>query len=137
MKQFTRGFAAFLTAVAVYYFVFWAGGALITAIGLPFWVARLAGLIAALVTGSYVWRATASLSPGFARSVAVGSLVLGSIGFAGGFFGPIVFAPEANQGPLLGIFFTGPLGFLLGAVGGAIYWALRRKKGAVAPRGSD
>ena len=113
MKQFTRGFAAFLTVVAVYYFVFWVGGALITAIGLPYWVARLAGLAAALVTGSFVWHASASLSPGLARSVAVVSLVLGSIGFVGGFFGPIVFMPEANQGPLLGIFITGPLGFLL------------------------
>ncbi len=42
------------------------------------------------------------------------ALLLGAIGFAGGFFGPIVFAPDANQGPLLGIFITGPLGFLLG-----------------------
>lgn len=137
MKQFTRGFAVFLTAVAVYYFVFWVGGALITAIGLPFWVARLAGLIAALVIGRFVWRLSGSLSSGLAGSVAAGSLLLGSIGFVGGFFGPIVFAPGANQGPLLGIFITGPLGFLLGAVGGGIYWALRRKKGRAAAVGSD
>jgi energy-converting hydrogenase Eha subunit B len=50
-----------------------------------------------------------------------GALILGGIGFAGGFFGPIVFAPEANQGPLLGIFITGPIGAILGGVLGAIF----------------
>lgn len=33
----------------------------------------------------------------------------------------MIFAPEANQGPLLGIFYTGPAGVLLGAVGGLLY----------------
>jgi hypothetical protein len=42
------------------------------------------------------------------------AVVVGFIAFAAGFFGPIILAPEANQGPLLGIFFTGPLGFVLG-----------------------
>ena len=130
MKQFARGFAAFLTAVAVYYFVFWMGGALLTLVGAPFWVARLLGLVAAFATAHFVWRWTESASRGFARSVATGALVLGGIGFVGGFFGPIVFAPEANQGPMLGIFITGPLGFLLGALGGAIYWLVRRKNEA-------
>jgi hypothetical protein len=52
---------------------------------------------------------------------ALGSaLLLGGIGFAAGFFGPIVFAPGANQGPLLGIFITGPAGFLLGLAYGAL-----------------
>jgi len=32
-----------------------------------------------------------------------------------------VFAPDANQGPLLGIFITGPLGAVLGAIGGFVY----------------
>lgn len=57
----------------------------------------------------------------------LGASLLGSIGFIGGFFGPLIFAPEANQGPLLGIFITGPLGFLLGGIGGAIvgWWRNR------------
>ena len=56
-----------------------------------------------------------------------GATLLGGIGFIGGFFGPLIFAPEANQGPLLGIFITGPLGFLLGGIGGAIvgWWRNR------------
>jgi hypothetical protein len=43
------------------------------------------------------------------RVALLGGMIVGGIGFAGGFFGPILLAPEANQGPLLGIFFTGPL----------------------------
>lgn len=43
---------------------------------------------------------------------------IGFISFAAGFFGPIIVAPDANQGPLLGIFITGPLGFVAGFVFG-------------------
>lgn len=43
-------------------------------------------------------------------------LLLGAAGFAAGFFGPILFAPEANQGPLVGILISGPAGALLGLV---------------------
>lgn len=48
------------------------------------------------------------------------AMVLGAIGFACGFFGPIALNPDANQGPLLGIFITGPGGALLGLVLGAV-----------------
>lgn len=41
-------------------------------------------------------------------------LLLGAAGFAAGFFGPMLFAPEANQGPLVGILMSGPAGVLLG-----------------------
>jgi hypothetical protein len=46
--------------------------------------------------------------------------ILGVIGFLGGFIGPLIFTPGANQGPLLGIFITGPLGVVIGAIVGAI-----------------
>jgi hypothetical protein len=55
-------------------------------------------------------------------------LVLGGVGFVGGFVGPIVFTPESNQGPLLGIFITGPLGFIAGAVIGAVVSLVRTPK---------
>jgi hypothetical protein len=51
-------------------------------------------------------------------------LAVGGISFLAGFAGPIVFHPELPQGPLLGIFVTGPLGFLAGAVLGLIVGAL-------------
>jgi hypothetical protein len=52
------------------------------------------------------------------RRAMLPAFVVGGIGFAAGFFGPIIFAPEANQGPLLGIFITGPIGFMLGLAWG-------------------
>jgi hypothetical protein len=50
------------------------------------------------------------------------------VGFAVGFYGPIFLSAGASQGPLLGIFFTGPLGALLGLVVSLIY-LLRRPAG--------
>lgn len=49
------------------------------------------------------------------------AVTIGTVGFLLGFFGPMVLVPEANQGPLLGIFYTGPFGFVAGLV-----WGLAR-----------
>jgi len=43
-------------------------------------------------------------------------LVLGIAGFLAGFVGPMVLAPDANLGPAIGIFITGPAGVALGAL---------------------
>lgn len=48
-------------------------------------------------------------------------LTLGAVGFCAGFYGPIVFNPDANQGPLLGLFVTGPGGFLAGLLLGLLF----------------
>jgi hypothetical protein len=40
--------------------------------------------------------------------------LLGGLGFAAGFFGPLIFNPDSNQGPLVGILISGPGGALLG-----------------------
>jgi len=46
-----------------------------------------------------------------------------TLGFAAGFLGPAILNPEANQGPLFGIFITGPGGAALGlALGLAVRW---------------
>jgi hypothetical protein len=50
----------------------------------------------------------------------LGVALRGTVGFAAGFIGPIALNPSANQGPLLGIFITGPGGAVLGAVLGAL-----------------
>lgn len=91
---------------------------------------RVLALVAAAGAAWMVWRSTGDEDPSgrraLAHAVGTGALVVGGIGFAGGFFGPMVFAPEANQGPLLGIFITGPLGAVIGAIGGAVFWVRRR-----------
>src|SRR6202011_1161767 len=46
--------------------------------------------------------------------------IVGVVSFLIGFVGPLLFSPDSNTGPLLGIFVTGPLGALAGAVCGIV-----------------
>jgi len=57
-------------------------------------------------------------------SALLGGIMLGGIGFAAGYFGPLIVS-ESNLGPLLGIFITGPLGFVMGAIIGWLYARIR------------
>jgi len=66
-----------------------------------------------------------SLGQSIGRSVWKWAVVLGAVGFACGFVGPMVFSPDSNQGPPLGLLITGPGGALLGAVLGLIAGATR------------
>jgi len=59
-----------------------------------------------------------------------GGIALGLIGFILGFFGPMIFMPDSNQGPLLGIFITGPVGTVIGGVAGAIVAYRQRPRSA-------
>lgn len=59
-------------------------------------------------------------APGAAASAGLGAMIVGVAGFCAGFFGPILVNPGANQGPLVGIFITGPGGAVLGAGLGAV-----------------
>jgi len=78
-------------------------------------------LIVAIVSGGYVWTRADAFPNNLFASAFYGAVLLGGIGFAAGFFGPMLFAPGANQGPLLGIFITGPAGVLIGAIGGLVH----------------
>lgn len=60
--------------------------------------------------------------------ILAGAIAGAAVGFLGGFYGPLLVAPAANQGPLLGIFITGPIGLIGGALSGFIYWHLGRKR---------
>ncbi len=82
------------------------------------WLTYPASLLMSLTVAVWLWRRLGMDEGGVLATVAKWSLITGAVGFAGGFFGPIIFTPEANQGPLLGIFFTGPLGFIAGGVAG-------------------
>jgi hypothetical protein len=57
-----------------------------------------------------------------------GGLILGGVSLAAGFVGPLILNPGANQGPLLGIFFTGPIGFVVGVGLGAVYARFRVRR---------
>jgi hypothetical protein len=46
--------------------------------------------------------------------------LVGLVSFLAGFVGPMVLAPGANQGPMLGLFITGPVGVIVGIVWGRV-----------------
>src|SRR5262249_53127379 len=122
MNGALRFVVSLLSFVATFYFVFWMGGALLMSFlppGGSSMAAWVAAIVSAVSAATFVWQHTTALPQGLITSVLMGAFVVGAIGFVGGFFGPIIFTPDANQGPLLGLLITGPLGFLLGGVGGA------------------
>lgn len=55
------------------------------------------------------------------KFVLIYGISVGAVCFLIGFIGPIIITPKSNQGPLLGIFITGPLGFILGIIIGIIF----------------
>lgn len=75
-----------------------------------------------------IWIPTERVKSPVATYGVIGDFVVGSIGFIGGFLGPIILRPESPQGPLFGIFFTGPIGFVVGLVGGIIYGLKMEKR---------
>jgi hypothetical protein len=87
------------------------------------WIQGICGLGGAALAARYTWRRTGAARksrPGVFATTLRWAFIAGGIGFAVGFFGPIIFTPGANQGPLLGIFITGPLGFIGGAASGFV-----------------
>ena len=124
MNAIVRLVLAVVAFIATYVITYWLPFAF-----LPDSVPPIVPLVVALGCGvwaaRFVWRTTDVETPGLLGAVVLGALITGAIGFCGGFFGPLIFRPDANQGPLLGILITGPLGFVLGGIGGGIYWAAR------------
>jgi hypothetical protein len=91
------------------------------------WLQPIAALAFAAWVAHRVWRGLVVASDGsLAIHVGMGAAILGGLGFVLGFFGPMIFAPEANQGPMLGLFITGPGGAVLGAIAGWLVWMKRR-----------
>ena len=132
MKLLFRVLATLVVVLATYPFAFWMSGALLLPLGEPFWLAQILGIACAVGAGWLVWARAAAAPQTRVSYVVIGAFVVGAIGFLAGFVGPMLLTPEANQGPLLGFFFTGPLGALLGAAGGAaLWWWSRQQRGPV------
>ncbi len=64
----------------------------------------------------FVIRGHIAKSRNLMLSTLVGGVAVGGLGFIIGFVGPIIFTPHSNQGPLLGVFVTGPIGVCVGAL---------------------
>ncbi|HEX7071375.1 MAG TPA: hypothetical protein VF190_11240 [Rhodothermales bacterium] len=121
MQLLARLIAVVFVVPAVFYFVYWVPFSFIRFAGSG-WVALIVSLASAGTAGYLVWTRMSDVSSDAVRSTLMGALIVGGIGFTLGFFGPLLLAPDANQGPLLGIFITGPLGAVAGAIGGFVRW---------------
>jgi hypothetical protein len=77
------------------------------------------GAVGGYVVGS-LFQSPSSRARTVARWCVTTAVVLGSIAFLVGFAGPIILRPDLPQGPMLGIFYTGPLGTLAGAILGIV-----------------
>lgn len=104
MKSLIRVFVSIIATLATFYFVYWLPFSVILPAARFNWIRVLGSLVCAILVASYTWRRTSSVSQGLAASIVMGAIVTGAIGFLAGFVGPMIFAPGANQGPLLGIF---------------------------------
>ena len=91
------------------------------------WLQPIIALVFAAWVARRVWHGLDAATDGsLAIHVGMGAAILGGLGFVLGFFGPMIFAPQANQGPLLGLFITGPGGAVLGAFIGWRVWTKQR-----------
>jgi hypothetical protein len=88
------------------------------------WVIAPVPIILALFSGRFIWKTLQENKDGNFWWAARGAIIVGGLGLVGGVVGPILLAPDSNQGPLLGIIFTGPLGFVIGGTMGLL---LRRR----------
>lgn len=119
-----KSFASVLVFAAVYFISYWLLFAQILPENPPSLATGFAFLTAAGLTGSFWYSARAG--SGIFGTAMTWAGIVGAVGFSVGFFGPMIFSPQANQGPLLGLFITGPLGFVAGGVAGLIYSLSRR-----------
>ena len=125
MAAIGKGFVSTLVFVAAFLFSYWLLFVQIIPENLP-WLATGAALMTAAALASLTWRGMSAQAPGVFGTTMAWAAIVGAVGFCGGFFGPMLFTPEANQGPLLGLFITGPLGFVAGGIAGLTYSCWRR-----------
>jgi hypothetical protein len=109
-------FAAFVTVYVVCWLLLVAvmtvdlGG---PAFLLPWLMGALAGWL--------VWQKRADRPRTLTCRMMLGASIGFCAGFVAGFVGPLLLAPQADQGPLLGLFIVAPAGAVLGALG-AWWW---------------
>lgn len=85
------------------------------------WLGSLVALAAAIQVARKVWSGTAEGVASVLVIAGLGAAIVGGLGFVAGFFGHLIFAPEANQGLMLGLFITGPAAVVIGAIARAWY----------------
>ena len=131
MAFIARIFVSILVFLAVYFFSYWLVFVQIVRGENQFQIAMIPAVLTAAFAAYSVWRVMGAANDGIFATTVCWAAVAGAIGFCGGFLGPMILTPGANQGPLLGLFITGPLGFIGGGVAGLVV-VLRRRLSGVA-----
>ena len=135
MKSVIRSLIAAIGTFLAFYYVYWVPIAILLEITYGrfhwMWIIRVLGsLVVAAGAAQCTWRHKSCAPQGLIGCVILGAAIMSGVGFSAGWFGPMILDP-GSQGPLVA-FITGPLGFLLGSIGGAFYWAWwGRKKESV------
>ena len=117
MRRPARVLMLLLVVPATFYFTLFVPFILLPRVG---WLPQIVALVCAAAVGRWTWR---RMDPGGeadreASLAGIGALLVGSVGFLAGFIGPMILGGGA-QGPLLGIFLTGPIGIVVGLATGA------------------
>lgn len=120
MNRAVRGLLSFFTFLMINFMSYWLVFGQIAPEGLE-WLAGTIALLCGLYAAWGVWVLSARSGGGLLHDIFIGAAAIGGTGFVLGFFGPILLG-GGNQGPLLGLFITGPLGVVAGAIGGAGWW---------------
>lgn len=126
VKAIVRAILAFVVFASVYIFTYWVPFSWDLSSSRDEFLANMVSLAAGLSAGWFVWTRTRSAPAGLFASMTYGAAVVGAISFSAGFFGPMLLT-DSGQGPLLGLFITGPLGAIIGAIAGGLAWARRRR----------
>lgn len=118
MIQILKPIVSFLTFLIVLFFI---STILTITTSFPIWLSTAFSLACALLAAWFAWKLVAGEKTGVVVAVISGALILGGLCFTIGFLGPMAFAKDTSQGPLIGIFIAAPLGVILGAIGGYVY----------------
>lgn len=87
----------------------------------PAWFSAAFSLACASLASWFTWKLVCGEKTNVAVAVIGGALILGGLFFTVGFLGPMAFAKDTSQGPLIGIFIATPVGGIMGAIGGYVY----------------
>ena len=128
MKTPLRIILTFFAVVAGFYLSLYVPSILLPGAHINKLIHISVALLIAAGIGVFLWKKSGSISNSQVKYILLGGIIVGAIGFISGFIVPIILDPSANQGPLLGIFITAPLGFLIGLLGGGFYWRIKIKK---------
>ena len=118
MIQILKSLASFLMFLIVLFFI---GTILTITTSVSHWIATAISLVCATFAAWFTWKLVAGERISTLVAVTGGALILGGLFFTLGFLGPMVISKDTNQGPMIGLFIAGPLGVIMGAIGGYVY----------------